>query len=113
MKLIFDQNISHRIIELLPEQFVGSTSVKIEGLLNANDRQIWNYAKEHVYTIVTQDSDFNDLSKLYGFPPKVIWIRTGNLRTSDILKILVDYYQELVKFNLNEVLGCFEIVRFR
>ncbi|WP_367241693.1 DUF5615 family PIN-like protein [uncultured Fluviicola sp.] len=81
MKLIFDQNISHRILKILSGHFTGSTSVKTENLIDSSDKAIWEFAKKSNYIIVTQDSDFNDLNSLYGFPPKIIWIRTGNLRT--------------------------------
>lgn len=113
MRFLFDQNISHRIIELLPAQFYDSTSVKKEGLINAPDRQVWEFAKAHNYIIVTQDSDFNDLNTLYGFPPKIIWIRTGNLRTQEILKILIDHIIDIEKFIFDDDHGCFEIIRFR
>jgi predicted nuclease of predicted toxin-antitoxin system len=111
MRFLFDQNISHRILSLLPEQFSGSTSVKKEGLINAYDKQIWDYARLNNYIIVTQDSDFNDLSTLFGFPPKIIWIRTGNLKTKAILDILIDNYSDLQKFESDSELGCFEIIK--
>ena len=111
MKFLFDQNISHRILALLPNQFAGSTSVKKEGLINAHDMQIWEYAKNHNYIIVTQDSDFNDFSTLFGFPPKIIWIRTGNLRTKAIVDILIENHSALVNFESDNELGCFEIIR--
>jgi predicted nuclease of predicted toxin-antitoxin system len=111
MKFLFDQNISHRILSLLPEQFSGSTSVKKEGLINAYDKQIWDYARLHNYIIVTQDSDFNDISTLFGFPPKIIWIRTGNLKTKAILDILIDNYSDLQKFESDSELGCVEIIK--
>lgn len=111
MKLLFDQNISHKILTLLPEAFAGSTSVKKEGLINAPDLQIWEFAKNLNYIIVTQDSDFNDLNTLNGYPPKVIWIRTGNLKTKAVLDILINNYSELVKFESDNELGCFEIIK--
>ena len=79
MRFLFDQNISHRILNLIPKKYSGSTTVKNEGLINAPDREIWEFAKLNDYIIVTQDSDFNDFNLLYGFPPKIVWIRTGNL----------------------------------
>jgi hypothetical protein len=48
MRFLFDQNISQRILRLLPVLFNGSTHVKQEGLLNALDIHIWEYAKSHV-----------------------------------------------------------------
>jgi predicted nuclease of predicted toxin-antitoxin system len=82
-------------------------------LINAHDLQIWEYAKNHIYIIVTQDSDFNDLNTLYGFPPKVIWIRTGNLKTKAILDILIENYSYLAKFESDNELSCFEIITLR
>ena len=88
MRFLFDQNISHRILKLLPDEYSNSTTVKNEGLINASDREIWEFAKNNNYIIVTQDSDFNDLNSLFGFPPKIIWIRTGNIKTQSIVDIL-------------------------
>ena len=37
---------------------------------------------------MTQDADFAERSRLYGSPPKVIWLRCGNVPTSQMEKIL-------------------------
>lgn len=63
--------------------------------------------------IVTQDSDFNDLNALYGFPPKIVWIRAGNLKTQIIADILVDYSEEIENFIHEDGFGCFEIIKLR
>jgi predicted nuclease of predicted toxin-antitoxin system len=47
----------------------------------ADDHEVWNYAQTNGFTIVTRDSDYNELLVLRGFPPKVIWIRRGNCST--------------------------------
>jgi len=73
--------------------------------------QIWEFAKQNGYTIVTQDSDFNELNSLLGFPPKIIWIRTGNLKTQALLEILIEHYIEVQRFLEDKSFGCFEIVR--
>ena len=46
MKFLFDQNISHRILDRLPGLFKESTSVKKEGLINEPDKNIWEFAKD-------------------------------------------------------------------
>ncbi len=111
MKLLFDQNISYRVLKKLPEDFAGSSHVKTEGLTNATDIEIWEFAKFHQFIIVTQDSDFNDLYLLKGFPPKILWIQTGNLKTDELVLILNSNLKELKTFSLNEELGCLEIIR--
>ncbi len=72
MKLLFDQNISFRIINKISKTFPKAKQIKELGLENNTDMQIWTFAKEHNYAIVTFDSDFFDLSNLFGIPPKII-----------------------------------------
>lgn len=42
MKLLFDQNLSHRLITELGDLFPGSLHVRMPGLAEADDLQIWN-----------------------------------------------------------------------
>lgn len=84
MKLLFDQNISFRIEKLLPITFNESKHLSNLGLTNCSDQQIWQFAKSNGFSIVTFDADFYEISLLKGSPPKIIWIRTGNLTTSSI-----------------------------
>ena len=113
MKLFFDQNISHKILKLLSEEFNDSTSAKRENLIDSSDKAIWEFAKKSNYIIVTQDSDFNDLNSLYGFPPKIIWIRTGNIRTEALANILKTNFDEIRDFENNPNYGCFEILAIK
>ena len=58
--------------------FPDSSHVQFHGLTEADDREIWEFAKAQEFCIVTQDADFAERSRLYGSPPKVIWLRCGN-----------------------------------
>ena len=49
---------------------------------------IWNFAKENGHIIITKDSDFLNLSRIFGQPPKVIYIKTGNCRNRIVLNFL-------------------------
>lgn len=88
MRLLFDQNISYRIIDLLSKEFPECSHVVKLGLTNKTDFEIWNFAKENGFIIVTFDSDFNDFSTLFGNPPKVIWLRLGNSSTKNVSEVL-------------------------
>ncbi len=88
MKLLLDQNLSPRLVQLLHNDFPESIHVSEIGFAESNDRQIWQFAREQGYLIVTRDSDFMEMSTLLGSPPKVIWIRLGNCPTNEILSIL-------------------------
>ena len=72
MKLLFDQNLSPGLVPRLSRLYPGSVHVYNVGLDRASDAVLWNYARQHEYTIVTQDVDFSEMSDVLGFPPKVI-----------------------------------------
>ena len=78
MKLLFDQNLSHRLLPALEDLFPDSLHVRLLGLAEADDLAIWNHAVKHDLVIVTQDSDYSDWNKLRGAPPKIVWLRCGN-----------------------------------
>ena len=78
MKLLFDQNLSPQLPRLLADIYADSTHVREVGLREADDSEIWDYAKTNGYAIVSKDSDFQHRSLLRGSPPKFIWLRVGN-----------------------------------
>jgi predicted nuclease of predicted toxin-antitoxin system len=112
MKLLFDQNISFRILGLLEPYYSKSTQVRMIGLENASDKDIWMYAKSHEYSIVTFDSDFFDYSVIYGSPPKVIWIRTDNQTTVHIADLLIDRRERISAFVQDPEIACLEIINY-
>ncbi len=62
MKLLFDQNISFRILKKIEAEFPDAQQIKRLGLENASDTDIWEYAKNNHFTIVSFDSDFVDIA---------------------------------------------------
>ncbi len=75
------------------------------GLDRASDLAVWNAARDQGYTIASRDADFSDLTALFGFPPKVIWIRRGNCSTREIEAILRLHYDAMAVFYENPNLG--------
>jgi predicted nuclease of predicted toxin-antitoxin system len=73
MKLLFDQNISFRLIKKIAENFKDATQVRKLGLENSTDLQIWTFARDNNYAIVTFDSDFYEMATYFGHPPKIIF----------------------------------------
>ena len=90
MKLLLDENLPPRLVSVLTE-FPGSTHVSEVGLSSSADEELWRYAREHGFTLISKDADFLQMSFLRGFPPKIVWIRKRELlrsgdRTSAPLK---------------------------
>jgi predicted nuclease of predicted toxin-antitoxin system len=109
MPLLFDQNISFRKIKEILRFFPGSKQLREAGLEGKHDREIWKWAKSNGFSIVTFDSDFVDLSLLYGFPPKVIWLKLGNSSTSRIAKEFIEKEYEIKDFLKNENEGILKV----
>ncbi|PZU95396.1 MAG: hypothetical protein DCE90_12675 [Pseudanabaena sp.] len=105
MKLLFDHNLSPKLIHHLAELFPNSNHVYHLGLDQVEDREVWQYAKINEFTIVTKDGDYNELLILLGFPPKIIWIRLGNCSTKKIEHILRIHYLDIQDLTNTESLG--------
>jgi len=99
MKLLFDQNLSPRLVSRLADLYPGSQHVSFIGLDQADDLAVREYANQNDFTVVTRDSDFSELSILRGFPPKTIWIRRGNCSTNQIEELLRSHYQDIIQFH--------------
>jgi predicted nuclease of predicted toxin-antitoxin system len=112
MKLLFDQNISFRLVNRIVHAFPGSKHVSDVGLTNCEDHDIWKFAKTNGFVIVTFDSDYFDIALINGSPPKVIWLRTGNLTTKEIGERILKNRESINSFVTNPdnaEIACFEI----
>jgi predicted nuclease of predicted toxin-antitoxin system len=98
MRLLFDQNLSPRLIGILLDLYPGSTHVRDNALESADDEAVWSHALRQGLAIVSKDSDFHQRSLLYGHPPKLIWIRRGNCATETIASILRDHQADMLQF---------------
>lgn len=102
MKLLFDQNLSRFLVERVGDEFKGSLHVIHLGLEQATDCEIWEWAGEHDFTIVSKDSDFRDLAASSVPPPKAIWLRVGNASTEQIEQLLFANSGRILEFEHEE-----------
>jgi predicted nuclease of predicted toxin-antitoxin system len=98
MKLLFDENLSPRLIEKLKTEFPESQHIRNLAMNSSKDTEIWEYAIKHEFAIVSKDVDFQQRSYLYGHPPKIVWIRIGNGSTLDIFNLLKRRITEIATF---------------
>ena len=88
MKLLFDQNLAPRLVRDLADLFPDSAHVRDVGLKSSTDREIWHFARDGRFVIVSKDTDFQQMSFVWGHPPKVIWIRRGNCSVRESESVL-------------------------
>ena len=81
MKLLFDQNLSHRLPDRLADLFPGSTQVRLLGMDRSPDGDVWDHARRECFAIATRDVDLAEIATLRGAPPLVVWLRGGNSST--------------------------------
>jgi predicted nuclease of predicted toxin-antitoxin system len=102
VRLLLDQNLSRHLVTRLAVQFPDSRHVTELGLEAATDREIWDYAGEHGFCIVSKDSDFRQLAFLLGPPPKAIWLAVGNATTGHVFDVLVRHQHVIEEFDRAE-----------
>ena len=107
MKLLFDQNLAPRLANRLADLYPGSAHVQSLGLDMASDQAFWTFAQNNGFTILSKDEDFNDLSVMQGFPPKVIWLQLGNCTTDEIESALRTHHAEIESFMVDPNVGTF------
>lgn len=109
MKLLLDENLSRRLVPFVQADFPESSQVVLLGLEAATDREIWQYAKQQGYVIVTKDSDYRDLSEWLGTPPQVILLAMGNSSKGEILHILSHHKNHIKQLLADPDIGCVEL----
>lgn len=71
--------------------------------------EIWNYALNNDFIIVTNDNDFLNLAEVKGFPPKVVLLRTGNQSNNFIEGVLIKHKADIDLLNHSDDYGFLEI----
>ncbi len=111
MKLLLDENLSRRALPFLQGTFPGSAQVALLGMENADDRAIWNHAKDNDFVIVTKDSDFFEMASVYGQPPQIVWLKIGNQSKAATINALIANQQNIEQVLVVEGKTCIEIYR--
>ena len=106
MKLLFDENLSARLPARLADVYPDCAHVHQCGLGSGLDAAIWQYAKDHGFTIVSKDSDFQEHSVLHGHPPKLVWLRAANCSSDEIENVLRIALPTIRRFILEDEESC-------
>jgi predicted nuclease of predicted toxin-antitoxin system len=109
VNLLFDQNLSPRLVTRLADIFPRALHVSQIGMDRATDMEIWTYAREKNHIIVTKDSDFTDISVLEGAPPKVVWLQIGNATTDEVEALLRRHYPAIQSLAADQELGLLQL----
>lgn len=91
MNLLIDENLP---IEL--GRGLGLKTAHATELGNRlTDLELWDEAVKQDSVLVTKDADFFDRMSLIGPPPKVIWIRFGNMRRKELENVFSERWPKI------------------
>jgi predicted nuclease of predicted toxin-antitoxin system len=100
MKLLFDENLSRKLVPLVEDLFPGSAHVTSVGMNSgASDRQVWDYAGQNGFVIITADNDFLSLANTLGHPPKVILLENCDYPTNVAARIIRAEANRILEFD--------------
>ena len=75
------------------------------GLDRARDVDVWTYARQSGFTIMTKDEDMSDRTTLRGAPPHIVWLRLGNCSTADVAAALEGAAEAINALSSNTSVG--------
>ena len=89
MKLLIDMNLPPKLANILTVEGIESVHWSRVGSMDAEDSEIFSYAIQNDYIIVTCDLDFSAmLSITSDRKPSVIQIRTRNVPWNELAKVV-------------------------
>lgn len=89
--LLIDENLPISLAKLLPVECSHATDIGTQ----PSDTLLWTHARERNWTVLTRDTDFFDRLMLHGPPPKVVWVRLGNIRKVDLENLLIKLWPDI------------------
>jgi predicted nuclease of predicted toxin-antitoxin system len=112
MKILIDQNISYRIMAMIQNELWQVEHIKNHDLVNANDFEIFMFARQNKYeAILTLDEDFQLLQLVHEQPPKIIWIRIGNCSTKKLAETIKTNTSTIQYFLDDTLSDCLELFK--
>ena len=109
MRLLVDQQLPIALARSLAAEGLDCAHVQDLGLDASSDAVIWHHARDHGFTIVSKDDDFQALANRHGPPPQVVWVRMGNCRK----QALLDRFHRLLPALLQELQAGTAVVEIR
>lgn len=92
-RLLIDENLPDSLARRLPVECLHATDLGEQ----PTDSQLWEHARKRGFVILTRDADFFDRIMLHGPPPKVVWVRLGNMRRAELEDRLVASWPKICR----------------
>jgi predicted nuclease of predicted toxin-antitoxin system len=106
MRIWVDAQMSPAIATWITSNYaVTAVAIRELGLRDAEDKEIFEAARQEKTVVMTKDSDFMLLLDKLGPPPQVIWVTCGNTSNARLKEILTNTLSKALDLlNLGEKL---------
>jgi predicted nuclease of predicted toxin-antitoxin system len=85
VRFLIDNQLPVALARFLSSSGSDSLHVLDIGLAQASDSEIWRYAAERQFVLVSKDEDFFNRAAQPGAPVQLVWIRLGNCPKAGLL----------------------------
>ncbi len=106
---LLDNNLSWKIARKIEHLFPGCLHVESVSLDASDDPDVWDFARQNNLHILTKDADFSKILTFRGFPPKIVWLKCGNVTTKEIVDRVLDNEAIIHDFLTHPTAGLLEI----
>ncbi|MCA1809761.1 MAG: DUF5615 family PIN-like protein [Lentisphaerae bacterium] len=96
MRFLVDAQLPPALADWIQEKGYEAKAVRDMGLRDASDTDIWKFADQQKWVIVTKDEDFINFSLQASAPPGLVWIRIGNCANELLFTWLDLMWQDIV-----------------
>ena len=91
MRIWVDAQMSPAIATWITSNYaVSAVAIRDLGLRDAEDKEIFEAARQEEAVVMTKDSDFLLLLDKLGAPPQVIWVTCGNTSNAHLKEVLTN-----------------------
>ncbi len=109
MRFLVDAQLPPALARFLEAQGHEACAVREVGLREADDTDIWAFALQEGWIIVTKDEDFPERALNSRTAPQIVWLRIGN----STKRVLVAWFAPLFPDVLRELTAGHRIVEVR
>lgn len=101
MTFLVDNQLPPALARWIAEQPESSASHVAEiGMSEASDADIWRFAGEQEWVLVSKDADFANMhakrSEAEPMRPRILWVRLGNCRRGPLLNAFKNSWHAIV-----------------
>ena len=98
--LILDAHLSPALALWLNQTYtsIAAISARSIGMLYADDLTFYKEARERNAILVSKDRDFVALSQRLGFPPMVVYLKSGNTSTQALRTLFAEHIESILLF---------------